>query len=245
MLLLPEANFRRTPVTLTLMAIAMACELAVVLGSMFGVGDEIALRMHIYNDWKMGIWLQIWRGELWRPFTTTLLHANLLHALFNVYGCWLFGAAVENWQGSWRFFGLVVLLAYVSSMAEFVGWPIVGPWIVLNPNNFGGLVGFSGVNYGLFGFVWMCRHDSPDCAAACTDSMVQWMMGWLVVFVALTTLEIMPVANIAHAAGLLLGILLGKATVERNKLLWIAGATALSVLTLGTMFYCPWHPLWR
>jgi hypothetical protein len=49
----------------------------------------------------------------------------------------------------------------------------------------------------------------------------------------------------AHAGGLGLGLALGMATVEKQQqLAWIAVAVVASLLTLSTLLYCPWHPLW-
>ena len=131
-------DFRRTPVTLILTATAAALELVCQF-------DPDRRELYL-NEFKLGIWWQIWIGEIWRPFTCTLLHGDLLHAAFNIYWALTLGAVLEVWMGPALFLGLFALLAYVSSLAEFV-WS--------NYDQLGsGLVGMSGVVYGLLGFLW-------------------------------------------------------------------------------------------
>ena len=95
MLPLPEINFKRTPVTLIVMAVAVSLELACSLDSLQDGGR----RLTYYNDY-LGILPRIWAGELWRPFTSTLMHGGLLHAAFNVYWLLIFGTALEHTFGS-------------------------------------------------------------------------------------------------------------------------------------------------
>lgn len=256
-----EEDFRQSPVTVTICGIAIAIELALTLVALSDPVNEMEVRMKYYNEFRLGIWVQIWLsdwcrfylgdwwprwlGEWWRPFTTTLLHGNLLHAFFNVAATMVFGAAIERWIGSLRYLGLIVLLAYVSSLAEFCLWPVIGPLLFMDakPN---GLVGFSGVGYGLFGYVWACRKYRGEFMEICSDQAVQWMMGWFLGFIVLTALRAFPVANMAHAGGLGLGLALGLATVEKGEkqIGWVAVSAISSVLVLSTLLYCPWHPLW-
>ena len=105
----PELNFRRTPVTLTIAALAVAIEFVSMLDPS---------RRELYAvGYKMGMLSTIWSGEIWRPFTTTLLHGSPLHAAFNVYWLLIFGQALEPRLGSWRYLGIFVLLGYVIHAA--------------------------------------------------------------------------------------------------------------------------------
>ena len=107
----PQLNFEKTPVTMLLMAVMAALEIMGML--------DPGSRDRFYNDW-MGLLPKIWIGEIWRPFTTTLLHGGLLHAFFNLYILALFGATIEHWIGPFRFLGLVVFLAFMSSLPQFL-----------------------------------------------------------------------------------------------------------------------------
>ena len=62
-------DFNRTPVTLIIMAVSVALDLVCTF--------DHPRRNFYYNDAQLGIWIQIWEGQLWRPFTTTVLHGGL------------------------------------------------------------------------------------------------------------------------------------------------------------------------
>ncbi len=229
MLAVPEINFRRTPVTLIIMAVAVALEVVCTL--------DPARRDYYNNDLKLGMLSLIWEGELWRPLTSSLLHANLLHAAFNM--CWLmiFGSVLEARLGSYRFLGVIVLLSYVTAMPEFI------------VDNFNqpvdrqiGCVGFSGVGYGLFGILWIGRRWRPEFRAVCTDGTVQLFIGWFFVCILLTRLGLMPVANIAHGAGCLFGVLYGLAAFHpRHRRRWTILAVVATAAVLSTLIGFPGH----
>jgi membrane associated rhomboid family serine protease len=222
-----EFDFRRTPVTLIIAAVAIALEVV----STF----DPARRSAFYYEYQMGIWSHIWLGEPWRPFTTTLLHGNLIHLLFNVYWLFIFGSALERTLGSARFLGIVVLLGYVSSLAQFV---VMGYWGDLR-----GSVGLSGIMYGLFGIAWVARKYRPEFQMICDDGVVRLMLVWLVLCFVLTKLNILPVGNIAHTSGLGLGWMMGKTLFDqRRRTAWAIATTAASIAVLSTLIACPGHP---
>ena len=73
-------------------------------------GNPSARRTFLYHGFRMGIWAEIWQGEMWRPLTTTLLHGSLVHLLMNAMALFGFGPVIENRIGPWRMLGLIVLL---------------------------------------------------------------------------------------------------------------------------------------
>jgi len=226
MLLLPEISFRRTPVTLIVMAVGVALELVCTL-------DE-PRRINYYNEW-LGILPCIWEGQLWRPFTTCLLHANFLHAAFNIYWLAIFTPVLEHRLGSYRTLGLIVLLGYVSMMPEYV----IGSFHRNQPIM---IVGLSGIMYGLFGLLWVGRRWHREFYMVCDDRVVQILLGWFVLCIFLTYLNVMPVANIAHGAGLLFGVLYGLAIFHaRLRIRWMVPAVLATLLVLSTLIACPGH----
>jgi len=135
------------------------------------------------------------RGELWRLATCMLPHAGVLHLIFNIYWLWVFGTLIEETYGHLKTAGLILLFAVGSGAWEFALAR--------------GGVGLSGVGYGLFGLLWMlARHDARfrDAIDART---VQLFVGWFFFCIVATLTNIMPVANIAHGSGAVLGILMG------------------------------------
>lgn len=230
----PEINFQRTPVTLILTALALAIEVVSNI--------DPAYRLVFLNDRRMGIWWQIWHGEIWRPLTTVLLHGGLFHALFNIYWVAVFGPALENVFGSLRTLALLVLFAYVSSLSEYLSSTYFIEDIRLHTT----VVGLSGVLYGCFGLCWIGSRYRDEFAAVCDPLTVRVLFGWFVLCFPLAYLNVLPVANIAHAAGLGLGILIGLAIYETNRrVLWIALAALFSVTVLATLIAFPTHPAYE
>jgi membrane associated rhomboid family serine protease/Tfp pilus assembly protein PilF len=145
---------------------------------------------------------EIPEGQVWRLVTCTLPHVNLMHLAFNVCWLWVFGAAIENEFGSWRTLAILLLFAIASSAADFA----------LDQ----GGVGLSGVGYGLFGLLWvLSRYDErfADVVDALTISLFVF---WFFLCIWLTKAHIMAVANVAHGAGAVVGLLLGATLVTQG-----------------------------
>ncbi|MCA9099696.1 MAG: rhomboid family intramembrane serine protease [Planctomycetales bacterium] len=190
----------------------------------------------------MGVWSHIWDGEPWRPFTTTLLHGNLIHVIFNVYWLLLLGTALERALGSLRYAGIVVLLGYIPMLLQFV---VNGYWVAWTDpaGNMPMIVGLSGVVYGLFSIAWVARPYRSEFYAICNDATVRVMLGWLVVCAALTWSGVMMVANLAHIGGLGLGWLMGKSLFDRpHRTRWAVATVVVSIALLCTLIACPGHP---
>lgn len=222
-----ETDFRRVPVTVSFAVLIVALELVCQM--------DPQRRLYYYNDLKLGISLSVWQGEIWRPLTTTLLHGNLLHAGFNIFGLWFFGRVLEERLGPLRYLGFVVLLAYVSMMPEFL-------WINYDARPQVAIVGFSGVVYGLFGMTWVGRRRHADLAAVCTDDLVRVMLGWLIVCVGLTWAKLYPVANVAHASGLAFGALYGMALFGgEGRWRFVLSSVLATAAVLSTLLGFPGH----
>jgi GlpG protein len=144
-------------------------------------------------DSEAGWLAEVRAGEVWRLFTPMLIHFGLIHLLFN--GMWLYqlGRQVEREHGSMVMLGLVLLGHIVGALGQYVA---SGP-------SFGGL---SGVVYALFGFAWMHARYDRGHQYQVEDSTAVIMMVW---FVACATGVLGPVANVAHAGGLVVGLLVG------------------------------------
>ena len=147
-------------------------------------------------------------GQIWRLVTPIFLHAALLegigalHLLFNVFWLHELGGQVEDRRGIWRFGLLVLVLAVASNLAEY--------WWSRHPL-FGGM---SGVNYGLLGYIWIKTRYRPAMGFFLAPGTMLMMMVWLV---ACMTGMLGPVANAAHAAGLVLGVAIGYAPVAFSR----------------------------
>jgi GlpG protein len=132
-------------------------------------------------------------GQIWRLFTPIFLHFSLWHLLFNLFWMQDLGAMLENKIGTWRFAGVVALVALLSNLTQYVAGGI-------------GFGGMSGVVYGVFGYLWI-RGKRDFGFGVFISPMTS---GLLLVFLALGVFGLLgPTANAAHFSGLLAGMLLG------------------------------------
>ena len=168
------------------------------------------------------------RGELWRLITCILPHAGILHLFFNVYWIWVFGTLLEDVFGPIRTAGLILLFAVGPNALEFAF-------------SSGG-VGLSGVGYGFFGLLWVLSSRDERFRDAVDARTIQLFVVWFFICIGLTVANVMPVANLAHAGGAVLGILTGF-TVARTgrRVLAFAGIVAFSLLSLGAATL--WRPV--
>jgi GlpG protein len=147
-------------------------------------------------------------GQVWRLVTPIFLHFGVVHLLFNMVMLRLLGAMVEERRGMWRFLALVLVTAVASNTAQYFlssfAWENGGVLIKQNPA-FGGM---SGVLYGLFGYIWMKMRYEPGLGLSLSPRTVTALIIWL--FVCVTGVA-GPVANTAHAVGLIVGVVIGAA----------------------------------
>jgi hypothetical protein len=123
----------------------------------------------------------------------------------------------------------------------FCGVPAMGAQLLVSNNPFG-VVGASGVIYGLFGFLWVMSRRRDDAAEVVTPHLVQTMLAWLVICF-LVNMFGGSIGNTAHAVGLAFGWVAGQVFVARKRyrLPIAAGALAGWVLVLGLTY----RPVWE
>jgi membrane associated rhomboid family serine protease len=167
--------------------------------------------------------------EPWRLLVPALFHEGIIHLLFNLYWLWFFGTKIEDEFGHVALLAIIVLLGIGSMAAELAV--------------FRGGIGLSGVGYGLFGLLWVLGLHDPRFRDTVDHSVVELMLGWLLVCIVLTMADVWHVGNVAHCAGCLLGAILGWAIGARSLgyrllrgavfavvlLLFVAGATEARV----------------
>jgi GlpG protein len=153
----------------------------------------------------------ILQGQVWRLVTPIFLHFNIWHLLFDMYMLYCLGSPIERRRGPLRYLSLVLILAVVSNLVQYYfGHPVQDggelKWIHLP--FFGGM---SGVDYGLFGYIWMKARFQPELGLRIDPSTVVFLMVWF--FLCMTPvidyIVGSGVANGAHAGGLIAGMLLG------------------------------------
>ena len=140
--------------------------------------------------------------QFWRLITPIFLHGGPLHLLMNMMAMYSLGTAIEIRRGSLRLAVMVLVIAVISNLAEYV-WS--GPFFL----------GMSGVAFGLFGYVWMKSEFDPGAGFAIDRRSVTMMLGWLVLCM---TGWIGPIANACHFVGLVVGIVMGYGPIVTRRL---------------------------
>jgi GlpG protein len=160
---------------------------------------------------KVDVWKDIRAGEIWRLVTPMFLHFGIMHIAFNMMWLYDLGGQIESRIKSGWFVALVLLIAASSCIIQV----LVDSWLeqtTLFPDigNFGGM---SGVNYGLFGFIFTRTYVLRDRNYVLHSSTALLMFVWLLVCFAnnqgLINMGMGQVANTAHVAGMLAGMALG------------------------------------
>ena len=136
---------------------------------------------------------EISHGEVWRIFTPMFIHMSIMHIFFNMWWLRDLGSMVEARQSSGMLVLLVAAFAAISNFAQFL----------LHGGGFGGM---SGVNYALIGYIWIRGKFDPGSGLYLHPSTVVYMIVWF--FVCLIGF-MGPVANTAHAAGMIAGMAWG------------------------------------
>ncbi len=139
--------------------------------------------------------------QLWRWFSHALLHFSVLHIAFNLLWWWQLGGDIERRLGSMKVLQIFLISAVLSGAGQY--------WV--EGANFGGL---SGVVYALVGYLWILGWRAPELGLTMPKSLIGFMLVWLILgFVQ----PFMAIANSAHLAGLLSGLLLGMLDIGRLK----------------------------
>jgi GlpG protein len=185
--------------------------------------DEIVQRLSIasyrilmVNGKSMTEWhglKEVERGEVWRLLTPIFLHFGIIHLLFNVLMLGSLAGPIEQLRGPWRLAILVVVIGVGSNLAQYIAtWMLIWGYPLGAGPRFGGM---SGVLYGLFGYVWIKARLEPELGFVMPSSMVVMMGCW---FLLCMTGLVGPIANVAHGAGFVLGVLIALGTSLAGRL---------------------------
>ena len=171
------------PLTLTLLIICW-----LLFGYTFITGDDSLYQaLHFAAE-------PFTSGQLWRFISPIVLHFSLLHILMNTFWWWYLGGRIEQRLGTMTLASVALAAGLFSNLAQFFA---SGPL-------FGGL---SGVVYGLFGFVFVLGKRRPELGMTLPPAMMAFLLLWIVL--GFSGILITNIANMAHLAGLVTGLLLG------------------------------------
>jgi GlpG protein len=154
------------------------------------------------------LFVKIKEGEFWRLFTPTLLHQDILHILFNMLWLWFLGRPIERRIGFFRMLLFTLLVGIFSNTIQYL---VSGPFFI----------GYSGIVTGLAGFIWQRERVAPWEGYPLNRSTILFLLFFIAAIFVLqvvaffiqifTTHDFAPnIANTAHVAGAVMGILLGR-----------------------------------
>ena len=162
------------------------------------------------RSWRLK---SVFDGEVWRVVTPIFLHGDVFHLLFNMYWLFVLGSQIENRYGTFWFGILVLGSAAISNTFQCVVPISIGGSA---PADYGqyfvtAMGGMSGVNYALFGFIWMRILYEPGSGLQLSQFTIVLLSGWLVFCMTPIAEELLEsrVANWAHAIGMLVGVIAG------------------------------------
>jgi rhomboid protease GlpG len=168
-------------------------------------------------DGQIDSWASIKRGEVWRLISPIFIHYGPMHIILNMIWLYSFGTAVEDRRGSVFMLLLVLVLAALSNVGQAIEISIRDP-----RTHFGGM---SGVGYGLFGYVAVkAKFDSRERYFLSPGTSFMAML-WFALcilrdippFADLLKDAIPPIANTAHAVGLIVGAAIAYAPLLVRK----------------------------
>lgn len=151
---------------------------------------------------------KIKEGEIWRIFTPCLLHANILHLLFNMMWLVILGRQMEFRLGKFRY---ALFILVVGSLANCCQYLMSGP-------NF---LGFSGVVCGMLAYIWIRRKKAPWEGYQLQPGTIGFIAFFILLMLGIQIASFLAeyffhyalspgIANTAHLVGALTGYLLGK-----------------------------------
>ena len=146
--------------------------------------------------------VDIRRGQWWRAFTPAFLHGHVLHLAMNMVMFYQLAGAIEHRRSTWRLGLLILAIAVISNLFQ-----------ALVPNQFGGttqFLGLSGVNYGLFAYLWMKSRFEPELGLYIDRGTVVILVAYLLLgFGGVFNTGSVRIANWCHGMGFLTGAIIG------------------------------------
>ena len=197
--------FAATPLSLLTVA---ACLILAVLT--LSLDNRALFQALLYPDFAFGgrtiyvsrVLEQFGLQDFFKMISPILLHGGYVHLAFNMLWFWEFGKRIETAQSSWVLLSIIVVIALVSNTAQY---------LLGGGNNF---VGMSGVVYGQLAWIWMWQIINPRPGLGLPMGLIIIM---IVSLALLTLADLSIIANEAHIAGLLCGIVLGAAAATLSR----------------------------
>lgn len=176
--------------------------------------------------------LDIYRGQYWGVITNSFVHVLWYHLLINIVGLFLFGAFAER-RLSWQQLFLFGLLAsFVTSSFQLAFSDDAG-------------IGLSGVNYALFGFIFVKSKNDSRFQVRLKFGMFMVMLVILLICFYMNYLANWNIKIISMITGFFWGMLLGSYLEYKTKLFTGTAIVLVLAFAVSSLFYAPWSAEWQ
>jgi GlpG protein len=155
------------------------------------------------------------RGEVWRLVSPVFVHFGPWHLALNLFALYQLGRVLEMRYGTLRLGLIMLVIAAVSNFLQAtmpVRWD-GSPVMMVPPDGWGLSLfgGISGVVFGLLGFAWIKSRQDWSAGFYVPRATMVWAIAWILLGVSELDERLLGanMANWAHGAGFVLGIMLG------------------------------------
>jgi membrane associated rhomboid family serine protease len=231
--------FRRLPVTSAMLTLAGFCfalrlYLSITRPDLSSEDTFVgALQIRLFQDApEIYGMFKLWEGEWWRIFVNPFYHAGLVHLFFNSVALWILGDLLERRFGAAQFIFFCCMSCLISSIPELLIEVAA--------------IGLSGIIYAMFGALLVLRASDDELAERFGKWPITIGIAWLFLCIPLTAAGLLSIANGAHFAGLVFGIVFTVIQFEIPKYTRNF-ARLLMLLTMGVtacLVYLTMHPVW-
>lgn len=177
---------------------------------------------------------EIWDGAYWALWPAAFVHVDIWHVVLNMMATWTLGSTMERTVGPWKFLLFCLASAPITTGIQLAASGTTG-------------IGFSGVVFAIFGFLWAGVWRYPEFRRVIHRANLVMLLGWLGVCFIVTWLDLLPIANAAHVAGLLWGLATGLAFTARrpvSRVVGVVGGLAMAAAVVVSLFWAPWLEVW-
>ena len=176
--------------------------------------------------------IDVYSGSYWGLLTSSFLHVDFLHAIFNLYWVWILGSGLEKHLGSLNFLIFWILAAFVSSGFQLAFSGDTG-------------IGASGVVYAIFGYQFIARKHVEPFSKLMNANTIQLFIIWLFLCLGLTYFNVWNIGNAAHFSGFGFGCLCGYLIeLKQNSRMCFNYVALVALFIASSLVYAPWSSTW-
>lgn len=223
-----EAQHKHFPIFTTLLTIVAV----VIYISMSLLSGDTHVHYPFFEKFGAPYAVQIYEGQYWGVVANSLIHSFPLHIITNLIGLWVFAAFLERRIGWFKLFWFGLFSSGFTSLNQ------------LGLTNDAGL-GLSGVNYALFGLIFILALKNPYYKMKFHIAISLFMVLFMGFSIFMNLKYNWYIGIEAELSGLFWGVLIGYTSKFKHSYIRITAMMIPFALSLSTLFYCPWSSMWQ